>query len=68
LLQNKIYNNFYIFQSVERFDKDAGVAWMHMFDYPLSAADVKMDMGLGFSDPKVYPEDPNSGWKNRFTA
>jgi len=66
ILRNKIYNNFYILNSVERFDKDVGVAWMHMFDYTLSADDVKMDMGLGFTDVKVYPEDSSSGWKNRF--
>ena len=65
-LINKQYNNFYIFQSTERFNKDAGVAWLHMFDYPLSAEEIKMDIGLAFTDPKVYPEDTTSGWTNRF--
>jgi hypothetical protein len=47
-LANKTYKNFYIFQSVERFAKDVGVAWFHVFDYPLDRDSVKMDMGLGF--------------------
>lgn len=65
-IPNKIFNNFYILQSTERFDKDVGVAWVHMFDYPLSVEEIKMDIGLGFTNTSVYPEDPTSGWTNRF--
>jgi len=49
-LINKIYKNMYIFTSVEQFDKDVGVGWFRMFDYPLSADDVQTDRANGWSE------------------
>jgi hypothetical protein len=41
---NKTYNNMYIMQCVERFNKNAAVAWFRIFDYVLKEEDINKDM------------------------
>jgi hypothetical protein len=41
------------------------LAWVHWFDYTMSADDVNTDRLLGFTDKKAYAEDKASGWKSR---
>lgn len=42
--QNKTYSSMYIMQCVERFNKNAAVAWFRIFDYSLKEEDVNKDM------------------------
>jgi hypothetical protein len=42
------------------------LAWVHWFDYTMSAEEMQMDKGLGYSNDRIYKEDPNTGWKNVF--
>jgi len=42
--QNKTYTNMYIMQCIERFNKDAGVAWFRIFDYVLDKENIRKDM------------------------
>ena len=62
LLGNKIYQNLYIFTSVEQFNKDAGVAWFRIFDYTMSAEDVQTDLSNGWSTKELFPKSPNTGF------
>jgi len=40
-----------------------GLAWTHWFDYTMTAEEVNIDRGLGFTDKRVFAEDSTSGWK-----
>ena len=62
LLQNKIYNNMYIFTSTEQFDKDCGVGWFRMFDYPLTMEDIKTDRMNGWSTKDLFPVTKGTGF------
>jgi hypothetical protein len=42
------------------------LAWVHWFDYTMSAEEMQMDKGLGYSNDRIYKEDPSTGWKNVF--
>jgi hypothetical protein len=42
--QNKTYSNMYIMQCVERFNKNAAVAWFRIFDYSMNEEDINKDM------------------------
>jgi len=44
LLKNKTYNNLFIFQGIENYDKDVAVAWFRIFDYPLTEIEIATDM------------------------
>jgi len=62
LLQNKTFANCYIFNSVERFDKDVGVGWFRIFDYSLTKEDVAMDSRNGWFTKKQFAPSVGSGW------
>jgi hypothetical protein len=62
LLINKIYRNMYIFTSVEQFDKDVGVGWFRMFDYPLSTEDIRTDRMNGWSTKDLFPKSQGTGF------
>jgi len=62
LLINKIYRNMYIFTSVEQFDKDVGVGWFRMFDYPLTAEDIRTDRMNGWSTKDLFRKSQGSGF------
>ena len=62
ILTNKVYKNMYIVNSVELFSKDVGVAWFRMFDYTMTAADVKIDMNNGWSTDTLFPKTQGTGW------
>ena len=42
--KNKTYSNLYIMQCVERFNKNAAVAWFRIFDYTMKDEDITKDM------------------------
>lgn len=46
---NKTYSNMYIMQCVERFNKNAAVAWFRIFDYVLKEEDINKDMNNGWA-------------------
>jgi len=46
-------------------DLDIGLAWAHFFDYSMNRDDVQTDRVLGFTNDKIYAEDPKSGWKQK---
>jgi hypothetical protein len=48
--------------SVEMFDKDMAVAWFRIYDYTLSANDIRADKINGFSTSTLYPMSDGSGW------
>ena len=62
LLINKIYKNMYIFTSVEQFDKDVGVGWFRMFDYPLSTEDIRTDRMNGWSTNDLFRKSHGTGF------
>jgi hypothetical protein len=62
LTKEKIYKNLYIVNSVEYFDKNIGVAWFRLFDYPLSERDVNTDRDNNFSTGKLFKKSSSSGW------
>jgi hypothetical protein len=59
---NKTYKNMYIMNSVEMFNKDMAVAWFRIYDYTLTANDIRADKINGFSTSKLYPMSAGSGW------
>jgi hypothetical protein len=46
--QNKTYSGMYIMQCVERFNKNAAVAWFRIFDYSMKEEDITKDMNNGW--------------------
>lgn len=62
ILKNRTYKNMYIVNSTEMFTKDVGVAWFRMFDYTMTAADVKIDANNGWSTNKLFPKSTGTGW------
>ena len=62
LLINKEYSNMYIMQSIERFPKDVAVGWFRMFDYGLTADDIRTDRINGWSTDKLFPVSKGLGW------
>lgn len=46
--QNKTYSGMYIMQCVERFNKNAAVAWFRIFDYSMKEEDINKDMNNGW--------------------
>jgi len=67
ILENKTYQNMFIMNSVEQFDKDVGVGWFRMFDYPLSADDIRTDRINGWSTQELFPISNGTGW-NKLSA
>ena len=59
---DKVYQNLYIVNSVEYFDKNMAVAWFRMFDYTLTEKDVQMDRNNKFSSSSLFPVSPATGW------
>lgn len=62
LLKNKTYKNMYIMNCVEMFDKNMAVAWFRIYDYTLTAADIKADRMNSFSSAKLFPVGESTGW------
>ena len=60
--KDKVYQNLYIVNSVEYFDKNIAVAWFRMFDYTLTEKDVNIDRMNKFSTSSLFPTSNNSGW------
>jgi hypothetical protein len=63
LLQNKVFRNCYIFQSVERFYKDVCVAWFRIFDYSMTKEDVALDRRNGWFNDQLFPVSTGTGWE-----
>jgi hypothetical protein len=62
LLQNKIYTNMYIANSVEYFPKDLGIAWFRLFDYTMTEKDIKNDADNNWSTKTLFPKSAGTGW------
>jgi hypothetical protein len=61
-LQNKLFANCYILNSVENWSKDVGVGWFRIFDYSMKPADVVADsQNAWFSDLHFKPS-VGTGW------
>lgn len=61
-LEDRVYENMYILHGIESYDKEIGVAWFRIFDYPLSESDIGLDMDNRFAMNLAYPSNPTSGW------
>ena len=61
-LQNKLYENCYIFNSVEYWDKDVGVGWFRIFDYSMKQADVVMDSQNAWFSNLNFKPSSGTGW------
>jgi len=58
----KTYKNMYIMNGVEMFSKDMAVAWFRIYDYTLTANEIRADRINGFSNSKLYPMSEGTGW------
>jgi len=45
---------------------NCAMAWIHWFDYPLTAANAQQDMSMMFTKSSVYTESSSSGWVAKF--
>lgn len=61
-LENRVYENMYILNGIDSYDKEIGVAWFRIFDYPMTESDVSLDMNNRFAMNLAYPSNPTSGW------
>jgi hypothetical protein len=62
IMKNKTYKDMYIGIGSGAFQRDFGIAWFRMFDYTMTAADVKIDANNGWSTNTLFPKSSGTGW------
>lgn len=62
-LNDKIFRNMFILGGKDNYNKNIGVAWYRIFDYPLSLNEINLDKDNKFANAQMYPTDNTSGWQ-----